>query len=313
MELRNHTFIKHFVLIGFSPNFQACILLFILFFVLSILTILGNIFLIVTVLLTPKLHTPMYYFLCNLSFLDLCCSLTTVPKLLLDLFSKNRTISLIGCLAQMNILMFLAVTECVLLAVMAYDRYIAICSPLRYATIMSWRLCRSITVIMWPGSFIVSTVPTMVRPLIFCRENTLNHFACEILALLEVACGDLSFYKITTVAVCFFTLILPLIFIVVSYICIIISILKIHSVNGRSKAFSTCASHLTVVLIFFVTIITMYMGKTKSFSSYLKYIALIYAVFTPVFNPVIYSLRNNDVKEGFWKILTTCSIANTVS
>ncbi|XP_069830439.1 olfactory receptor 13C2-like [Dendropsophus ebraccatus] len=313
MELRNYTFIKHLVLIGFSENFQTCVLLFILFFVLYILTILGNGFLIVTVLLTPKLHTPMYYFLCNLSFKDLCCPLTTVPKLLLDLFSKNRRISLIGCLTQMNMLVFLAETECVLLAVMAYDRYIAICSPLRYTTIMSWRLCGSITVIMWPGSFIVSTVPTMVRPLIFCRENTLNHFACEILALLEVACGDLSFYRIISVAVCFFTLILPLIFIVVSYICIIISIMKIRSVNGRSKAFSTCASHLTVVLIFFGTIMTMYMGQTKTFSTYLKYIALIYAVFTPVLNPVIYSLRNNDVKEGFRKILTRSSISNTMS
>ncbi|XP_069830436.1 olfactory receptor 13C9-like [Dendropsophus ebraccatus] len=301
MELRNQTLVNHFILIGFSQNLQTCILLFVIIFVLYILIILGNGFLIVTVLLTPKLHTPMYYFLCNLSFLDLCCSSCSAPKLLFDLLSENRRISLIGCLIQMNFSLFLGATECVLLAVMAYDRYIAICSPLHYTTIMSWRLCGSITVIMWSGSFIVSTVPTMVRPLIFCRENTLNHFVCEILALLEVACGDLSFYRISMVVVGFFTLLSPLAFIVVTYICIIISILKIHSVQGRSKAFSTCASHLTVVLMYYVTIIIMYIGQKKSFSCYLKYIALIYAVFTPVLNPVIYSLRNNDVKEAVRK------------
>ncbi|XP_056418923.1 olfactory receptor 13-like [Hyla sarda] len=305
MDLRNQTLINHFILIGLSQNLQTCVLLFITFCVVSILTVLGNGFLIFTVIVSPKLHTPMYYFLCNLSFLDLCCSLSTGPKMLFDLFSMSRRISLIGCLTQMNILLFLAVTECILLAVMAYDRYIAICSPLYYTIIMNWRVCRSITVIMWLGSFILSTVPTMVKPLIFCKENTLDHFVCEVLALLEVACGDLSFYKITIVAIGFFTLLSPLVLIVVSYICIIISILKIHSVEGRSKAFSTCASHLTVVFIFFVTIMIMYMGQTKSFSSYVKYISLIYAMFTPVLNPVIYSLRNNEVKEGFRKILTT--------
>ncbi|XP_069830437.1 olfactory receptor 13C9-like [Dendropsophus ebraccatus] len=313
MEIKNQTLINYFILIGFSQNLQICILLFFIIFVLYILIILGNGFLIVTVLLTPKLHTPMYYFLCNLSFLDLCCSSCSAPKLLFDLLSENRRISLIGCLIQMNISVILGATESVLLAVMAYDRYIAICSPLHYTTIMSWRLCGSITGIMWLGSFIVSTVPTMVRPLIFCRENMLNHFACEILALLEVACGDLSFYQITIVSIGFFTLFSPFVFIVVSYVCIIISILKIRSLAGRSKAFSTCASHLTVVLIYYLTFLTMYMGQSKNFLSHIKYVSLIYAVLTPILNPAIYSLRNNEVKEAFQKILTVGSITPEIS
>ncbi|XP_056418921.1 olfactory receptor 13C9-like [Hyla sarda] len=262
-------------------------------------------FLIVTVIVSPKLHTPMYYFLCNLSFLDLCCSSVTTPKFLFDTFLKIRRIPIIGCLIQMNVMLFLGGTECILLAVMAYDRYIAICSPLYYTTIMSWRVCRYLTVIMWLGSLILSSVPTMVKPLIFCKENTLDHFVCEVLALLEVACGDLSFYKITIVSVGFFTLFSPFVFIVVSYSCIIISILKIHSVEGRSKAFSTCASHLTVVLIFYLTFFTLYTGQRKSISSHVKYVSLIYALFTPLLNPVIYSLRNNEAKEAFRKMSRT--------
>ncbi|XP_056418926.1 olfactory receptor 13C9-like [Hyla sarda] len=312
MDLSNQTLVTYFILIGFSQNLQISILLFVIFLLLYTLIILGNSFLIFTVIVSPKLHTPMYYFLCNLSFLDLCCSSCSVPRLLLDTLSKIRRISLIGCLIQMNFSLFLGGTECILLAVMAYDRYIAICSPLYYTTIMSWRVCRYFTVIMWLGSFILSTVPTMVKPLKFCKENILNHFVCEVLALLEVACGDLSFYKITIVAIGFFTLLSPLVLIVVSYICIIISILKIHSVEGRSKAFSTCASHLTVVFIYFVTIMIMYMGQTRRFSSHVKYISLIYAMFTPVLNPVIYSLRNNEVKEGFLKILTTGCMTHTM-
>ncbi|KAG9466346.1 hypothetical protein GDO78_016741, partial [Eleutherodactylus coqui] len=303
MELSNQTRFNYFILIGFSRNLQASISLFVMTFTIYMLTIQGNCMLIVTIIISPKLHTPMYYFLCNLSFLDLCYSSTFVPKLLTDIFSKTRRISLVGCLTQMNVGLFLGGSECILLAVMAYDRYIAICFPLYYTTIMSWRVCIYSTAIICPGNFILTTVLTSVRPFIFCKENKLNHYLCEIVALLEVACGDLSYYKITLVVVGTFAILSPLILILVSYICIVISILKIHTVGGRSKAFSTCASHLTVVLMFYVTIIIVYMGQTKSLSSYIKYISLIYVVLTPLFNPLIYSLRNNDVKEAFRQIL----------
>ncbi|KAG9468435.1 hypothetical protein GDO78_022762 [Eleutherodactylus coqui] len=303
MEHPNHTLIKHFILTGFSQNFWDSISLFAMFFVIYILTILGNSFLIFTVIFSPQLHTPMYYFLCNLAFVDLCLSSCNIPRLLFDLLSKNRKISLISCLTQMTFNLFLGGTECILLAVMAYDRYIAICLPLNYSIIMSWRVCRYITVLMWCGSFLVAAITSMTRPLVFCKENILNHFTCEVLALLEVACGDLSFIKISIVVVCTFTLLSSPAFIVGSYICIIISLLKIHSVGGRYKAFSTCTSHLTVVLMFFGTSITMYMGQAKTISANQKYYSLIYAVFTPVINPLIYSLRNNEVKVAFRKIL----------
>ncbi|KAG8547383.1 hypothetical protein GDO81_028463, partial [Engystomops pustulosus] len=304
MELGNQTMITEFILIGFSQNLQICIFLFILFFLIYILTILGNGFLICTVIVSPQLHTPMYYFLCNLSFLDLCYSSCSVPKLLIDVLSEKRRISVTMCITQMNIGLILGGIKCMLLAVMAYDRYIAICSPLHYTLIMSWRVCRYITVSMWVGSLIFSSFPTISRPLVFCAENKLNHFYCEVLLLLEVACGDLSFYKISIVVVGFFTLLSPPVFIVGSYICIIISIFKIRSPKVGAKAFSTCASHLTVVFLFFGTTMTAYIGQTISFSPYLKYISLIYIVVTPVLNPFIYSLRNNDVKKAFRKLLS---------
>ncbi|XP_073418059.1 olfactory receptor 5V1-like [Dendrobates tinctorius] len=306
MELGNQTLVTEFILIGFSWNFQVCIFLFIFFFIIYIMTMLGNGFLIFTVIVSPQLHTPMYYFLCNLSFLDLCYSSNALPRFLYDVLSKSRRISVIMCLTQMSIGLILAGIECTLLAVMAYDRYIAICFPLYYTTIMSWRVCRNITASMWLGSIFFSSFPTIFQPPVFCKENQVNHFYCEALILMELACGDTSIYKLSAVITGVFTLLVPTVFIVGSYICIIISILKIHSSQGRCKAFSTCASHLTLVVLFFGTCMTMYMGQVKIFSSHMKYISLIYIVGTPLLNPVIYSLRNNEVKGAFAKILTRC-------
>ncbi|KAG8548585.1 hypothetical protein GDO81_024887, partial [Engystomops pustulosus] len=297
MEFENQTFINEFILIGFSQNVLIRSFLFFLFYVIYVLTVLENGFLIYTIIFVSKLHTPMYYFLCNLSFLDLCVSSSTVPQLLITVLSKERRISVVYCLIQMNTVLVLGGIECLLLAVMAYDRYIAICFPLYYTVIMSWRVCRYITVFMWGGSFLFSSAPTLIKPFVFCRENRLDHFYCEVLAMMELACGDISFYKITIVVVGFFTLFSSPIFILGSYFCIILSILKINSSHGRYKAFSTCASHLIVVFMFFGTSLTMYMGQA-SFSAYLKYISLNYMVFTPLLNPLIYSLRNNEVKEA---------------
>ncbi|XP_075056540.1 olfactory receptor 13C9-like [Mixophyes fleayi] len=311
MDIENKTMFKEFILIGFSQDLQTRILLFVMFLLMYTLTIIGNSLLICVIIISPQLHTPMYYFLCNLSFLDLLYSSSSLPKMLLDVFSKRKRISIIGCVVQMKSGLFLGTTECVLLAVMAYDRYIAIRFPLHYTINMNWQTCKIITVIMWPGSFILSAIPT-AKPLVFCRKNILDHFVCEVLALLELACGDITYHKTAIFVVSLFTLMAPIVFIVVSYICIIISILKIHSAGGRSKAFSTCASHLTVVLMFYGTSMTMYMGQTKSFSSSLKYISLIYGAVTPVLNPLIYSLRNNEVKEAVQKTLTKSSAAWTV-
>ncbi|KAM5165035.1 olfactory receptor 13H1-like [Mantella aurantiaca] len=267
-----------------------------------IFTIFGNVFLIATVLKSPKLHLPMYFFLCNLSIIDLTFSSSSIPKLFVDIFSARRTISITACMVQMNIGMYLGSTESLLLAVMAYDRYVAISFPLYYNIIMNWKMCRTLVIIMWPGNFFISVVPIISRPLVFCMENKLNHFVCEILAVLELACGNLTFFKAALFVESLFTLVLPLVFIVISYILILSSILKIRSTDGRSKAFSTCASHLTVVSMFYGTTISMYVGQKKNFYSNMKYISLVYGVITPVLNPLIYSLRNNDVKRAFKKI-----------
>ncbi|XP_056418934.1 olfactory receptor 13H1-like [Hyla sarda] len=303
MDTGNETFLTEFILTGFPQNLKTRIVMFVLFLLLYTLTILGNCFIIFTVVVSPQLHNPMYFFLLNLSFLDICYSSNSLPKILLDMFSKKRRISVIGCLAQMNLGLFLGETECILLAVMAYDRYIAICFPLYYTIIMNKKVCRNVTILMWSISFITSTLPIALRPLTFCRRNRLDHFACEILALLGLACGDLSFYKTTIFFMSLFTLLAPFIFITGSYFCIILAILKIRSTDRRTKTFSTCASHLTVVLMFYGASMTMYLGQTKTFSYQLKYISLMYGVITPALNPLIYSLRNNDVKEAFQKIM----------
>ncbi|KAG8547019.1 hypothetical protein GDO81_029318 [Engystomops pustulosus] len=307
MESGNRTFLTELILVGLTENLKARISLSFLFLFLYIVIILGNGFLIFTVIVSPQLHTPMYYFLCNLSFIDLFFTSCSLPKFFSDSFTNRRKISVTGCLTQMNLVLFLGITECMLLAVMAYDRYIAICSPLRYTLIMSWRVCNRISVIMWGGSFILSFIPIIIKPLVFCKGNTLNHVGCEILVVLELACGDLSTLKTFMFFQSFFILLSPLVFIVVTYICIIASLLHISSANGRSKAFSTCASHLTVVIMFYGTSLTMYTGQAR-FSSSLKYISLAYGVLTPTLNPFIYSLRNNEVKGAFKKILTKYSV-----
>ncbi|XP_075056537.1 olfactory receptor 2K2-like [Mixophyes fleayi] len=311
LDLENQTLFRELFLTGFSQGLQTRIVLFVMFLLIYLLTIIGNSLLICIIIISPQLHTPMYYFLCNLSFLDLLYSSSSLPKMLLDVFSKTRRISIVGCLAQMNTSLFLGGTECILLAVMAYDRYIAICFPLHYTIYMNWRTCKTITVIMWSGNLISSTIPNF-KPLVFCRINILDHFVCEILALLELACGDVSYHKTALFVGSLFTLLAPFIFIVMSYVCIILSILKINSADGRSKAFSTCASHLIVVFMFYGTSMTMYMGQTNNFSFKLKYISLIYGVMTPVLNPLIYSLRNNEVKEAVQKVLKKDSKSHTL-
>ncbi|XP_056418914.1 olfactory receptor 13C9-like [Hyla sarda] len=307
MDYGNQTLLKELILTGFSQNPKTRILLSVLFLFIYILVILGNSFMIFTVILSPQLHTPMYYFLCNLSFIDLCFTSCNMPTILFNIIFNTSAISVIGCFVQMDLGLFLGITECILLAVMAYDRYIAICLPLYYTTIMSWRVCGYITVIMCLGSFYFTLTPTIMKPLVFCKGNKLNHFACEILAVIELACGDLSATKFLLIVHSFIILVSPLIFIVVTYICIIASILKISSAQGRSKAFSTCTSHLTVVVMFYGTSVTTYTGQAR-LSFMQKYISLGYGLVTPMLNPLIYSLRNNEVKEAFKKILTKYSV-----
>ncbi|XP_053316490.1 olfactory receptor 13H1-like [Spea bombifrons] len=297
MENETEIFITEFILIGLSQQRKTQIFIFVIFLFMYVITTLGNLILICMVVVSPRMHTPMYFFLCQLSFLDLCYSSCSIPKMLHDMFSAGGgRISVFGCMFQSSTGLFLGQTECILLAVMAYDRYVAICFPLRYTIIMTWRMCQNITVVVWVGSLLMLTLPTVSQRHVFCRGNKVDHFACEAIALLKLVCGDTSIDE----AMLFFGglvyLLTPFSLILLSYLCIISSILKIHSVDGRAKAFSTCASHLTVVLMFYGTSMSLYLGPTKNVPGKQKFVSIIYGVVTPMLNPIIYSLRNNDVK-----------------
>ncbi|XP_063296761.1 olfactory receptor 13H1-like [Pelobates fuscus] len=252
------------------------------------------------------MHTPMYYFLCHLSFLDLFYSSNSIPKMLLDMISTSGgRISFFGCMIQMYTGLYLGENECILLAVMAYDRYIAICFPLRYTVIMSWKLCKNIIVVTWVGTLLLTSLPAISSHHTFCGGNKINHFACEVLALLKLVCENTSFDESMIFIGGLFTLSVPFAFILVSYVCIIVAILKIHSVGGRKKAFSTCGSHLTVVLMFYGTSMAMYMGPIKNILEKQKFVSIIYGIVTPMLNPLIYSFKNQEVKKGVRRILIT--------
>uniref|UniRef100_A0A8C5MXM5 Olfactory receptor n=1 Tax=Leptobrachium leishanense TaxID=445787 RepID=A0A8C5MXM5_9ANUR len=304
MEENNQTAITEFILIGLSQNPMAKNLLFVLFLFVYVVTVCGNVTLICTVIANAHMHTPMYYFLCHLSFIDLFFSSSTVPKMLLDMICINGgRISYMGCVLQMNISLFLGETECILLAVMAYDRYIAICHPLHYMVIMSWRRCKYTMVIVWLGCFGCTVVPTISGQRPICKGNVINHFVCEVIALLKLVCGDTSYEEAKITLGSFFTLLVPFAFIITTYLCIIRSMLKIHSVDGRMKTFTTCTSHITVVVLFYGTSMTLYLGQAKHLTNKHKVITVFYAVVTPMLNPLIYSLRNNEVKGAFMKTI----------
>ncbi|XP_032979412.1 olfactory receptor 13C2 [Rhinolophus ferrumequinum] len=306
MDWENQTILVEFVLKGLSGYPRLELLFFALILIMYVVILLGNGTLISISILDPHLHTPMYFFLGNLSFLDICYTTTSIPPTLVSFLSERKTISFSGCAVQMFLGLAMGTTECVLLGMMAFDRYVAICYPLRYPVIIS----KDSYVPMAAGSWIIGVVNSAVQTVFvvqlpFCRNNVINHFSCEILAVMKLACADISGNEfIMLVATTLFTL-MPLLLIVVSYSLIVVNILKIHTSEGRSKAFSTCSAHLTVVIIFYGTILFMYM-KPKSKETFHsddldatdKLISMFYGVVTPMVNPLIYSLRNKDVKEA---------------
>ncbi|XP_069616199.1 olfactory receptor 5V1-like [Ranitomeya imitator] len=301
--MENKTIATEVVLLGFSNVWKTNILLFLLFFLLYLSSLFVNCLIICVIRWSPPLHTPMYFFLGNLSFIDLSYSSLAIPKLLVDLLSTHRTISVIGCLVQCKVDPLIAACECQLLAIMAYDRYIAICRPLHYQYLMRWSVCCHLTAFVWTFSFINITIPSIAMPITLCYPNEINHFACEILSVLRLSCFDTSLQELVIFSIGFVVLLLPFAIIVVSYICIISSILKIRS-SGRSKAFSTCTSHITVVVIYFGNAMLTYLRSSSAESlSRDKYTSLIYVVICPVINPLIYTLNNRDVKKALVKLI----------
>uniref|UniRef100_A0A8D0PYW3 Olfactory receptor n=1 Tax=Sus scrofa TaxID=9823 RepID=A0A8D0PYW3_PIG len=301
-----------FILLGLSAHPKLEKMFFVLILLTYLVILLGNGLLILVTILDPRLHTPMYFFLGNLSFLDICYTTSSVPLILDSFLTPRKTIPFPACAMQMFLSFAMGATECVLLGMMAFDRYVAICNPLRYPIVMSKAVYVPMAVSSWAAGSTTATVQTsLAMQLPFCGDNIINHFTCEILAVLKLACADISINVISMGVANVIFLGVPVLFISFSYMFIIITILKIPSAEGRKKAFSTCSAHLTVVVIFYGTILFMY-GKPKSKDPLGadkqdladKLTSLFYGVVTPMLNPIIYSLRNKDVKAAMRNLVT---------
>ncbi|CAM9344937.1 unnamed protein product [Rangifer tarandus platyrhynchus] len=301
----NHSSVSEFILLGFSSESQVRMALFTFFLLLYFITILGNGLIITLIYLDTHLHTPMYFFLSILSLVDMSYVTTTVPQMLVNLVYPGRTISWGACAAQMFIFLILGIAECVLYAIMAYDRYMAICFPLHYTILMSHPICiKMVTVCCFISiaGALIYTVFTMRLP--YCGPHKINHFFCEVPAVLKLACADTSLNDQLDFILGFILLLIPLSFILVSYVRIFVSILSMRSPQGRLKSFSTCVSHITVVTMFYGPAMIMYMRPGSWYDPERdKKLALFYNVVSAFLNPIIYSLRNKDVKRAFLKVL----------
>ncbi|XP_069601692.1 olfactory receptor 2C3-like [Ranitomeya imitator] len=303
MKIMNQTRPNWFILLGVSTVPHLQVLCFLVFLVMYMIILSGNFLLIIVVRSNPNLHSPMYFFLSNLSFIDICFSSTIVPVLLKNTLSKDQSISLLGCGFQMFFSLVLGATECILLSVMAYDRFAAICRPLHYSTIMNSKVCVCLALVSWSIGVINALIHvTLVFQLPLCSNYHVNHFFCEVPLFLRLSCKDPLFNEVAMyiaagiIVMCAFFLTL------VSYVNIISTILKICSSNGRQKAFSTCASHLTVVTLYYGTIMIVYFQPRSSFSPETNNsVSVLYTVVTPMLNPIIYSIRNKDVKNSILK------------
>ncbi|KAM6474052.1 olfactory receptor 2A12-like [Liasis olivaceus] len=303
--MANQTFVAEFLLLGLSRSLKIRLLLLGLFSVVYALTLVGNAIILMLVWLDARLHTPMYFFLSHLACVDICYTSTTVPQMLANLQRPRQTISLAVCAIQMHIFLALATAECFLLAVMAYDRYVAICHPLHYTVLMNKRMCILMAMTCWAGGLVLPVTHSVLTwQLPFCGPNLIDHFFCEMPALLKLACADTRIIEKITSVGCIFTLLIPISFILMTYICILAAFLKIQSAQGQRKAFSTCGSHMTVVVLFYGTAIFMYMRPESSHSpGHDKMISLFYSIVIPLCNPIIYSLKNKDMKTALGKIL----------
>ncbi|XP_030409100.1 olfactory receptor 1020-like [Gopherus evgoodei] len=305
MEWKNETSITKFILLGFVNLNEVQILLFVVFLVIYILTMAGNLLMVVLVVYDQHLHTPMYFFLGNLSFLETCCTSVISPRLLAGFLVEDRTIFFGDCVTQLFFCGALASIECFLLAVMAYDRYLAICNPLSYKVMMNFRVCLLLVSASWITGFSASAlVVGMVPQLNFCGPKEINNFFCDMAELLKLSCAKSPLVEMIILVCCSLLTLVPFLFIIVSYILILSAILQIASSTGRQKAFSTCASHLLVMSLYYGTIIIIYMAPSADLSpDFHKTLSLMYTVATPMLNPIIYSLRNQEVKGAFRKVM----------
>ncbi|XP_063312627.1 olfactory receptor 5AP2-like [Pelobates fuscus] len=307
MEHENRTALKEFILAGLTDNPQLNTALFFLFLVVYSLTLSENAVLIAVISSNTQLYSPMYIFLRQLSIIDICYSSSVTIRMLVDFVSEKRSISLIGCSLQMLSYAGFGGTECLLLATMSYDRYVAICHPLTYLQIINRQTITAMVLVSYLGGFIDGFVQTGFSffHLKFCGpQQYIRSFFCDVIALIEISCGNTSLNEVILFSLVGFIELMSLVVILLSYLYIIVAVLKIHSSEGRKKAFSTCASHLVVVLLFYGTIIFMYLRPSSAYSPEQdKVVALFYTVIIPFLNPLIYSLRNREVIQSTRKLI----------
>ncbi|XP_075393284.1 olfactory receptor 7A5-like [Tenrec ecaudatus] len=306
MEPGNHTQFPEFILLGLSEEAEMQPFLFGLFLSMYLVTFTGNLLIILAITTDSHLHTPMYFFLSNLSFADICFTSTTVPKMLMNIQMQNKVITYEDCITQMYFFLLFAALDNFLLTVMAYDRFVAICHPLHYMVIMNPRFCGFLVLASWILSFLYSALNgLMVLRLSFCTELEISHFFCELNQVVQLACSD-TFLNVLVMYLAIGLLgVIPLTGILFSYMKIVSSILKISSAGGKYKAFSTCGSHLSVVSLFYGTALGVYLSSAAIENSRATAIAsVMYTVATPMLNPFIYSLRNKDIKQALRKLFS---------
>ncbi|XP_043832806.1 olfactory receptor 1361-like [Dromiciops gliroides] len=306
MEGGNYSRISEFILLGLSDQPEQERLLFLVFLLMYLITGLGNLLIILAIRIDSHLHTPMYFFLSNLSLVDICFTSTTVPKMLANHVSGNKMIPYSGCLTQVFFFLWFAAKDSFILTTMAYDRYVAICAPLHYSTVMTPRVCAFVLAVSWFSTFINALTHTvLLTRLSFCGHNESPHFFCDLNPLLKLACSDTFINDLMVYTVGTLLIITPFIVILISYIHIIMAVLRIPSTSGKQKAFSTCGSHLTVVSLFYGTLIGVYFSPTSTHTVQEDTVsAVMYTVVTPMMNPFIYSLRNKDMKGALRMLLT---------
>ncbi|XP_032768757.1 olfactory receptor 1361-like [Rattus rattus] len=306
MSSTNQSIVTEFLLLGLSRQPQQQQLLFLLFLIMYLATVLGNLLIILAISTDSCLHTPMYFFLSNLSFVDVCFSSTTVPKVLANYMLQSQAISFSGCLTQMYFLFKLTDMDNFLLAVMAYDRFVAICNPLHYTTQMTYKVC----VMLVAGSWVTASLNALLHTLLmarlsFCGDNIIPHFFCDVTPLLKLSCSDTHLNELMILTEGAVIMVTPFVCILISYIYITDAILRVSSLRGGRKAFSTCGSHLAVVCLFYGTIIAVYFSPSSVHSSEKDTAAtVLYTVVTPMLNPFIYSLRNRDLKGALRKLVS---------
>uniref|UniRef100_A0A8D1MCY1 Olfactory receptor n=1 Tax=Sus scrofa TaxID=9823 RepID=A0A8D1MCY1_PIG len=306
--MKNHTSVNEFILLGLTDDPELNVLIFLFLFFTYILSITGNLTIITLTLIDPHLKTPMYFFLRNFSFLEISFTTVCIPRFLVSIVTGDRTISYHSCMAQVFFFILLGATEFFLLTAMSYDRYVAICKPLHYMTIMNSRICNQLVVSSWLAGFLIIFPPVIMGlQLDFCDSNIIDHFTCDTSPMLLISCTDTAFLELMAFFLATFTLMVTLTLVILSYAFILKTILRIPSAEQRKKAFSTCSSHIIVVSISYGSCIFMYVKTSaKEGGALTKGIAVLNTSVAPMLNPFIYSLRNQQVKESLKKLVKKC-------